>query len=236
MSLKNRSTRLLILTVAATAMLLPGASLAQAGYGGNGAAKGPAGNAFYNPSSKQIKAGKPGSIIWSRQIKYTADGRVALRSASKTMLVLYRSLSNKGKPIAVSGTVDVPKGKAPKGGWKMVSFAHGTTGAADACAPSRTAAGGPADGYIAYASASYDGWLKGGYAILRTDYEGLGTAGPHPYLIGASEGRGVVDIALAARNLLGTKLLSKDWELVATRRAATPRCSPPRWRRSWRRG
>ena len=204
MSLKNRSTRLLILTVSATAMLLPGASLAQAG-----ALKAPAGDAFYTASDKQIKAGKPGSVIWSREVKKTANGRVALPSASKTILVLYRSLDPKGKPIAVSGTIDLPKGKAPKGGFKVITWAHGTTGAADICAPSRNAAGNPADGYIAYATASYDGWLKAGRAVLRTDYEGLGTTGPHRYLVGASEGRGVVEIVLAARQLYPK--LSKDY-------------------------
>ena len=204
MSLKNRSVRLLILTVSATAMLLPGASLAQAG-----ALKAPAGDAFYTASAKQIKAGKPGSVIWSREVKKTANGRVALPSASKTILVLYRSLDPKGKPIAVSGTIDLPKGKAPKGGFKSISWAHGTTGAADICAPSRNAAGNPADGYISYATASYDAWVKAGYAVLRTDYEGLGTPGPHPYLIGASEGRGVVEIMLAAHQLYPK--LSKDY-------------------------
>ena len=204
MSVKNRSTRLLILTVSATAMLLPGASLAQAG-----ALKAPAGDAFYTASDKQIKAGKPGSVIWSREVKKTANGRVALPSASKTILVLYRSLDPKGKPIAVSGTIDLPKGKAPKGGFKVITWAHGTTGAADICAPSRNAAGNPADGYIAYATASYDGWLKAGRAVLRTDYEGLGTTGPHRYLVGASEGRGVVEIVLAARQLYPA--LSKDY-------------------------
>jgi pimeloyl-ACP methyl ester carboxylesterase len=205
MSLKNRSVRLLILTVSATAMLLPGASLAQA----QGLLKAPLGDAFYTASAKQIKDGKPGSVIWSREVKKTANGRVALPSASKTILVLYRSLDPKGKPIAVSGTIDLPKGKAPKGGFKSISWAHGTTGAADICAPSRNAAGNPADGYIAYATASYDGWLKAGHAVLRTDYEGLGTPGPHRYLVGASEGRGVVDIVLAARELYPA--LSKDY-------------------------
>jgi len=206
MSLKHRSIRLLILTVSATAMLLPGASLAQA----QAIKKGPAGYAFYTASAKQIKAGKPGSVIWARQVKYTANGRVALASASKTMLVLYRSLDLKGKPIAVSGIIDLPKGKTPKGGFKGISWAHGTTGAADICAPSADFAGGPADGYITYATASYNSWLKAGYAVFRTDYPGLGVKEPpHPYLIGASEGRGVVDIALAAHELYPT--LSKDW-------------------------
>ena len=204
MSLKNRSVRLLILTVSATALLLPGASLAQAGM-----RKVPVGDAFYTASAKQIKAGKPGTLIWAREVKKTANGRVALPSASKTILVLYRSLDPKGNPIAVSGTIDLPKGKAPKGGFKSISWAHGTTGAADICAPSRNAAGNPADGYIAYATASYDGWLKDGHPVLRTDYEGLGTPGPHRYLVGASEGRGVVDIVLAARELYPA--LSKDY-------------------------
>ena len=204
MSLKNRSVRLLILTVSATALLLPGASLAQAS-----ALKAPLGDAFYTASAKQIKAGKPGSVIWSREVKKTANGRVALPSASKTILVLYRSLDPKGNPIAVSGTIDLPKGKEPKGGFKVISWAHGTVGAADVCAPSRNVAGGPADDYITFTNGRGDGWLKAGYAVVRTDYEGLGTPGPHRYLIGASEGRGVVEIMLAAHQLYPK--LSKDY-------------------------
>jgi pimeloyl-ACP methyl ester carboxylesterase len=44
-------------------------------------------------------------------------------------------------------------------------------------------------------------WLKAGYAVVRTDYEGLGTPGDHPYLIGVSEGRSVLDMVRAARKL-----------------------------------
>jgi pimeloyl-ACP methyl ester carboxylesterase len=47
----------------------------------------------------------------------------------------------------------------------------------------------------------FDAWLGRGYALARTDYEGLGTPGAHPYLIGRSEGRGVLDIVRAARHL-----------------------------------
>ena len=36
---------------------------------------------------------------------------------------------------------------------------------------------------------------------MRTDYQGLGTPGPHPYLIGTAEGRSVVDIVAAGREL-----------------------------------
>lgn len=209
MSLRNRSLRLLVLAAAAVSIALPASAAAQ---GAVQAKKGPSGLAFYNPPRSLIK-GKPGTVIWQREIKYTADGRVALADASKTYLVLYRSRDPRGRQIAVSGTVDLPKTEKPAGGHKVISWAHGTTGVADVCAPSRNKPGGPADGYIAYADASYGSWLKSGYAVLRTDYEGLGVKGPHRYLIGTSEGRGVVDLALAARNMLGSSELSSDYDI-----------------------
>lgn len=208
-SLRNRSLRLVVLAAAAVSVALPASAGAQGAVQGK---KGPAGLAFYNPPRKLV-AGKPGTVIWQREIKYTANGRVALSDASKTYLILYRSRDPRGKAIAVSGTVDLPKTEKPAGGYKVVSWAHGTTGVADVCAPSRNKPGGPADGYIAYADASYGSWLKAGYAVLRTDYEGLGVKGPHRYLVGASEGRGVVDIALAARNLLGNSEISTDYDI-----------------------
>ena len=81
----------------------------------------------------------------------------------------------------MSGTVSVPKGRAPKGGWPVISWGHGTTGIADACAPSRDSASNPAHGLIDYAYPLLQRWLKAGYAVVRTDYQGLGTPGAHPY-------------------------------------------------------
>ena len=43
-----------------------------------------------------------------------------------------------------------------------------------------------------------------GYVVTATDYPGLGTAGPHPYLVGISEARAVLDSVRAARDMLGT--------------------------------
>jgi hypothetical protein len=42
--------------------------------------------------------------------------------------------------------------------------------------------------------------LARGYVVTATDYPGLGTTGPHPYLVGVSEGRAVLDSVRAARN------------------------------------
>jgi pimeloyl-ACP methyl ester carboxylesterase len=55
-------------------------------------------------------------------------------------------------------------------------------------------------------------WLKAGYAVVQTDYEGLGTPGAHPYLIGVSEGRSVLDMARAARAL--DPKIGKDMVIV----------------------
>jgi acetyl esterase/lipase len=43
--------------------------------------------------------------------------------------------------------------------------------------------------------------IRRGYIVTATDYPGLGTAGPHPYLVGISEGRAVLDSVRSARNL-----------------------------------
>src|SRR5215207_2815080 len=151
------------------------------------ARKGPSGTAFNAPPAKLVK-GTHGSLIWARKL----TGKPGLLGGAGNRLLLYRSRGVTGKSTAVSGTLAIPKGRAPKGGWPVISWAHGTTGIADQCAPSRGGGAGPA---------MLERWLKAGYAIVRTDYEGLGTPGDHPYLIGRSEGHSVLDAARAARKL-----------------------------------
>ena len=157
--------------------------------------KGPKGLKFYKPP-KNIP-GRHGTLIWARK----ASGVVALQDARYTKLVLYSSRTPQGAKDAISGSISVPKGKPPKGGWPMITWAHGTTGVADACAPSRDTQGDPAGTGESYINPELNAWLRAGYAVLRTDYEGLGTPGKHPYLVGTSEGRSVLDIVQAARQL-----------------------------------
>ena len=167
--------------------------------------RGPGGPAFYAPPSPLPGKGH-GTPIRARRL----TGAAALRGGAGNRLLLYRSVGARGKAVAVSGTVAIPKGRAPKGGWPVISYAHGTTGIADVCAPSRDSAGNPAHGLNAYAYPLLRRWLKAGYAVVRTDYEGLGTPGAHPYLIGRSEGRSVLDAVRAARKLdkrLGRRVL-----------------------------
>lgn len=157
--------------------------------------KGPKGKAFYETPAELPKG--HGKAIWQRK----AQGLVPLDGAKKNRVILYTSRSPRGERIAVSGSVHVPKGKPPKGGFPVITWANGTVGAADACAPSRNRAKSPVRDFVSYVNPELSRWLKAGYAIVRTDYAGLGTEGPHPYLNGQSEGRAVIDIALAARKV-----------------------------------
>ncbi len=47
---------------------------------------------------------------------------------------------------------------------------------------------------------------KSNYVVASTDYEGQGGPGRHPFLVGQSEGRAVLDAARAARQFPGLKL------------------------------
>jgi alpha-beta hydrolase superfamily lysophospholipase len=154
--------------------------------------KAPPGLELYKPP-KNLRAFERGDLIWARKVENP------LPQAGRTWTLLYRSTSLRGKAIGVSGFLVLPKGKPPKRGWPVVSWAHGTSGIADPCAPSRD----PDGPYTAHVARQFGAWLDAGYAIANTDYEGFGTPGVHPYLVGRSEGRGVVDVVRASRQLDG---------------------------------
>ncbi|TCN58429.1 pimeloyl-ACP methyl ester carboxylesterase [Rhodococcus sp. SMB37] len=149
------------------------------------------------PEPPESGAMAPGTLVTDRPIISAA----ALPSAERTDLVTYISEGADGGSTLVSGTVAIPKGQAPEGGWPVISWAHGTTGVGDACAPSADTVGGPAHSYVERTSAMLDRWVADGYAVVQTDYEGLGTPGGHPYMNGTSASNSVVDIVRAARDL-----------------------------------
>ncbi|MCL3838702.1 alpha/beta fold hydrolase [Aeromicrobium duanguangcaii] len=153
----------------------------------------PVGTAFYRPPS-DLSDYSHGDLIWSRK----ADSGLGLANADVS-LVLYAQQGVAGKTVATSGFVATPQGEAPQGGWPVVTWAHGTTGMADQCAPTR--------GQISAipgansTATRLQRWIDSGHVVVGTDYEGLGTPGDHPYLIGSSQGRAVLDIVRAARQL-----------------------------------
>ena len=146
--------------------------------------------------------GRPGDIIAISDVG--PDTRVA--GADRRVLV-YHSTSVTGRDIAVSGVVFVPPGPAPHGGWPVVSWAHGTTGMADKCAPSER----PNLYYNEYAQVAR-AFVTAGYVVAATDYPGLGTPGVHSYLVGVDEGNSVVDIVTAAHHVVAP--LAPTWFAV----------------------
>jgi dienelactone hydrolase len=101
----------------------------------------------------------------------------SLAEAGQALRILYSSTNGLDgeTPVAVSGSLFLPKGEAPAGGWPLVAWAHGTVGVADVCAPSWNARSERDSNYLNH-------WLNQGYAVVASDYQGLGVPGGHPYL------------------------------------------------------
>jgi pimeloyl-ACP methyl ester carboxylesterase len=118
-------------------------------------------------------AGAAGQLLRSEPL----PRELGLSKAGTQTRILYSSTDgvDGASPVAVSGVVFIPKGIPPAGGWPIVAWAHGTVGIADICAPSWAGR--------SYRDIEYlNRWLTEGFAIVATDYQGLGTPGPHPYL------------------------------------------------------
>ncbi|MCD9144821.1 lipase family protein [Streptomyces albireticuli] len=114
---------------------------------------------------------------------------------TKAWHLTYRSTTAKGAPNVVSGTVIVPQ-DGRKGPRPLITYAVGTVGLGDQCAPS---AGFP---YGTTLEANLIQLLTlRGWAVAVTDYEGLGTPGEHTYTVGRSAGHAVLDAARAALRL-----------------------------------
>jgi pimeloyl-ACP methyl ester carboxylesterase len=114
---------------------------------------------------------------------------------------MYHTTTPDDRDVALTGIVAVPKGTPPAGGWPVISWAHGTTGDAATCTPSLDAPGQPEHDYLGPIDPILDEFVKHGYAVVQTDYEGEGVPGVQPYLNGTTEGRDVIDMVRAARQL-----------------------------------
>ena len=144
---------------------------------------------FYVPPNPLPQTGE-GSVLRSQRF----TGGPALSSAAGNYRLLYETRAANGTLVAVSGTLAVPGGTPPAAGWPLISWAHGTTGDAPQCAPSRGERPNVEQRML-------DRFVKLGYAVAQTDYEGIGTPGIHPYMVPMSEARDVTNIVRAARQI-----------------------------------
>lgn len=167
---------------------------------------------FYTPPNP-LPVGGPGHLIRSEPSRLVLEpsGQLGSYVATGTR-IMYLSTDTHGRPNAVTGTYFEPHNPWPGTGPRpLISLAVGTYGQGDQCAPSRLFNQG-----IHY-STGFDlmyGYEQGfvatmvarGFAVVVTDYEGLGTPGVHTYLNRAAEGHAVLDAARAAMLLPDTSL------------------------------
>jgi hypothetical protein len=110
--------------------------------------------------------------------------------------ITYVSTSGTDGHVRVTGTVFVPKGDPPAGGWKTVALGHPATGIQPECAPSFSPT---LLGMLPTVIALIDA----GYLVTMSDYQGLGLRDTdHPFLDSVTEGRNLIDSVGAARDLV----------------------------------
>ncbi|HSZ03053.1 MAG TPA: lipase family protein [Terriglobales bacterium] len=141
---------------------------------------------FYD-TPHPLPGGKPGELIRSDSFdEYELPPEVS------AVRILYHSRSASGEDVATSGVVLIPsEGRPPVGGWPVIAWAHGAAGVARACAPSlmRNVGHGPfLSMYVAL-----------GYAVVATDYTGLGTNFRNAFLDAQSNATDVIGSVSAAR-------------------------------------
>jgi hypothetical protein len=123
--------------------------------------------------------------------------------------------------------VFVPHGEAPPGGWPTVAWAHGTVGLGDDCTPSAHPRSQRDDEYLTH-------WLDEGYAVVGSDYAGLGTPGLMSYLNSVATAHSVVDSVIAMHHM--ELPLSPKWAIIGQSQGGAAAVDSARWATEFSRG
>jgi alpha-beta hydrolase superfamily lysophospholipase len=137
---------------------------------------------------------KPGTLLRSEAFARDVPNRaIAWR-------ILYVT-TRQGKPALASAVVmqSAAPTRSPR---PVIDWTHGTTGVASGCAPSASAK-------PFHWMPALNDLLAQGWAYVGTDYAGLGTQGPHPFLIGPDEAHSALDAVRAARQLKQVRLANR---------------------------
>ncbi|WP_374243357.1 MULTISPECIES: lipase family protein [Mycobacterium] len=167
--------------------------------------------AFYTPPDPL--PGSPGDLIKSEPSRLVLEpsGELGAIVADGTR-IMYRSTDARGNPMAVTGTYFEPHNDWPgKGPRPLIVYGPGTQGQGDQCAPSRQFNQGIhwspwLDVAFNYEAMFVATMVARGFAIVMTDYQGLGTPGLHTYVNRVAEGNAMLDAGRAAMKLPGTSL------------------------------
>ena len=172
---------------------------------------------FYEAAAKLAPVGRLGQILARESITTAIPGAEAWRIA-------YVSSDVQERKTISTGIVVAPKGLAPKEGRPIVAWAHGTTGTAENCGPSQVPnpaqplnqyfmVGG--NSWTDYGLPAVEAFIRQGYVVVGTDYQGLGGGGTHQYAIAATQGRDAINSIRAAGSMglagAGRKAVVYGW-------------------------
>jgi len=160
--------------------------------------------AFYEPPATIPST--PGTLIRSEPAPLLLDPLDLSSSVVTATRVMYSSTDGQGRPIAVTGTVFVPK-TSYSGSSKrpLISYAVGTQGMGDSCAPSQQM-----ENLVEYEGLGIAPAVARGYAVAISDYQGLGTPGTHTYMVREAQAHAVLDMARATKNLQGSGITNTN--------------------------
>lgn len=146
-------------------------------------------------------SGAYGAVVYSRPHDISAEIH------GKAEFIVHTMPSVKGEIIKASTLLIVPDGEAPKDGWPVIAWAHGTTTPGDKrCAPTVTKdldGGMTRDGFKSDYLFQLATFVNAGYAVVAPDFEGLGDIAnvPLPYFNASSLSRSLVSGLIAAHEI-----------------------------------
>ncbi|UGT41378.1 lipase family protein [Nocardia yamanashiensis] len=143
----------------------------------------------------------PGRLLSAKPM--SAKMLPGLRLPARAWRIEYTSTDAHGEPNRVTGTVLVPRAPWRGAGTRpLIGYAVGTQGIAHTVA----AASWQLRWGLEYESLFIRAALRRGWALVVTDYPGLGSPGTHPYVMGRALGPAVLDSIRAARRLNAARL------------------------------
>ena len=174
---------------------------------------GPVDMAEFYSSLPDVRAqNKLGLLVKVEPIKTTVAGAQAWKIA-------YVSSDVNDKKTLATGIVVAPLNTTnSKAARPVMAWAHGTTGTAQNCGPSQVL--NPAQPLNQYFLMNGNSWtdfglpamvpfIKAGYVIVATDYQGLGGGGKHQYTVAATQAHDVINSIRAVTKLKEAKAGNK---------------------------
>ena len=171
---------------------------------------------FYTSIPELNPDAKLGTLIKVEKIHTTVANAEAWK-------IVYVSSDVQERKTLASGLIVAPKG-VPPASRPIVAWAHGTTGTAQTCGPSQVLdPAQPLNQYFMPKGNSWtdfgipaiDAFIKEGYVLVATDYQGLGAGGKHQYTVAATQARDVINSIRAASSFqeahAGNKAIVYGW-------------------------